>query len=104
MCEVLRAFLGVGSVVSSPRHKPHHDDEVCYTVQRTRDLAEVIVPFMDAHLPASYKRTQYEAWRAAVVDQWRARGANRSCTVDGCDEPRRAMGLCRAHYYVAYDR
>ena len=27
----------------------------------------VVVPFMDEHLPASYKRTQYEAWRAELV-------------------------------------
>src|SRR5262245_9938993 len=45
----------------------HYDDEVQFTVQATRELVEVVVPFMDAHLPESYKREQYLEWRGAAI-------------------------------------
>ena len=38
-----------------------------FIVRRMRDLVEVIVPFMDEHLPPSYKRDQYEVWRTALL-------------------------------------
>jgi hypothetical protein len=34
---------------------------------------EVVVPFMDEHLPPSHKRGQYLAWRAELVDYWEHR-------------------------------
>lgn len=102
MCETLHTFFGVGNVTVSPRRKEHYDDEVTFAVRSIRDLAEVIVPFMDEHLPASYKRTQYEAWRSRLFDYWEHRAKRvRPCSVDGCDTPRRAHGLCRHHLYVA---
>ena len=99
----MRDGLGVGRLVWSPRRQPHYDDEVTFVVRRLRDLVEVVVPFMDEHLPASYKREQYLSWRAALLDHWE-HGARRprSCTQPGCDEPRRARGLCRRHYYAVY--
>ncbi|HSH61406.1 MAG TPA: hypothetical protein VK988_17540 [Acidimicrobiales bacterium] len=85
-CSLLKSFLGVGFVVRSPRRKPHYDDEVAFQVRRSKALLTVIVPFMDEHLPPSYKRVQYEAWRAELVAYWdkRARrepppGQARSC-------------------------
>ncbi len=69
------------------------------------DLIEVVVPFMDEHLLSSHKRTQYLAWRADLLDYWEHKAKRRRpCTVDGCDEPRRARGLCRRHYYQRYRR
>jgi hypothetical protein len=38
-----------------------------------RDLVGIVAPFMDAHLPASYKRSQYLAWRAELLDAWEHR-------------------------------
>ena len=70
MCEALRDTRGVGRLVRSARRRPHYDDEVTFVVRRLRDLVEVIVPFMDEHLPPSHKRTQYLAWREALVDYW----------------------------------
>jgi hypothetical protein len=98
--EMLRDFLGVGYVRRLPRRKAHYDDEARWTVRRLRDLVGVIVPFMDEHLPESHKRVQYLAWRAALLDHWELRARRRRvCTVDGCDTPRRAHGLCRRHLY-----
>jgi hypothetical protein len=67
MCDLLRLVLGVGRVRRYPRRKPHYDDEVVYAVRAFRDLIDVVVPFMDEHLPPSYKRTQYEAWREELL-------------------------------------
>jgi hypothetical protein len=67
MCELLRAFLGVGRVRWYPRRKAHYDDEVVYSVRAFRDLIDVVVPFMDEHLPPSHKRVQYEAWRTELL-------------------------------------
>jgi len=69
-CDQLLRFFDVGMVSRSPRRRQHYDDEVSYQVQALAELVEVIVPFMDAHLPASHKRTQYLAWRAALLDYW----------------------------------
>jgi hypothetical protein len=59
----LRATLGVGHVRAYRRRQAHFDDEVVFVVRKLRDLVEVIVPFMDEHLPPSHMRDQYLAWR-----------------------------------------
>ncbi|HEX6418943.1 MAG TPA: hypothetical protein VFZ77_10620 [Acidimicrobiales bacterium] len=47
----------------------------------------------------------YLAWRAELLAYWSTRARrSRPCTVEGCDRPRRARGLCRRHYYAAYGR
>jgi hypothetical protein len=68
MCELLRAFLGVGSVRTYPKRKPEHDDEVVFAVTSRAALREVVVPFIDEHLRPCYKRRQYEDWRRALLD------------------------------------
>jgi hypothetical protein len=104
-CETLAAWFGSGRLQRSPRRQPHYDDEVTFRVNRLTDLVEVIVPFMDEHLPPSYKRRQYEDWRAALLDYWEHRAKRqRTCTVDDCNMPRRARGLCRHHYFTTYRR
>jgi hypothetical protein len=65
--ELLRSFLGVGRIRTYPRRKPHYDDEVVFAVRAFGDLVEVIVPFMDAHLPPSHKREQYRAWKMELL-------------------------------------
>ena len=103
--DTLRAFFGVGHTYWYPRRKPHYDDEVVFTVQSLRELVEVIVPFMDEHLPPCHKRTQYEVWRADLVDYWEHHAKRkRSCIIDGCERVRRAKGLCRQHYFDAVGR
>ena len=72
-------------------------------MRRLRELVEVIVPFMDEHLPPSYKRDQYEVWRGALLDYWEHDARRRRpCTVVGCTVLQRAKGLCRRHYYEAF--
>jgi len=62
----------------------------------------VTIPFMDAHLPASNKREQYLVWRDRLLEYWEHDAKRvRPCTVDDCDAPRRAHGLCRHHLYAA---
>ena len=53
-----------------------------------RELVEVVVPFMDAHLPPSHKRTQYLEWRARLLDHWEHRARGGPCSVTGCGESR----------------
>jgi hypothetical protein len=100
-CEMLHAFLGVGNITFSPRRKPHYDDEITFAIQSMRDHLAVTIPFMDAHLPESYKRQQYLEWRAALLDYWEhSAKRQRPCTVDGCEQARRAHGLCRHHLWT----
>lgn len=104
-CEALRDFFGVGSIVRAVRRKPHYDDEVRFQVRSVPELVDVVVPFMDEHLPPSHKRTQYEPWRAALVAHWdETFRRRRRCTAAACPEPQRAKGLCRRHYYEAFGR
>jgi hypothetical protein len=103
MCESIRAFLGRGSIHRSPRRRPHYDDEVSFSIGSLPDHLDVVIPFMDAHLPPSYKRTQYLAWKGRLLDYWEHRAKRvRPCKVDGCDEPRRAHGVCRKHLYAHF--
>ena len=76
-CTLLQEFFAVGHIVSSPRRQPHFDDEVTFQVRKLADLVGVIVAFMDEHLPSSYKRVQYRAWRVEVLEAWRLRWARR---------------------------
>ncbi len=100
MCEAMSAFFGVGTIVRSARRKAHYDDEIQYRVTAQRALLDAIVPFMDQHLPPSHKREQYLAWRADFLDYWEHEAKRvRPCTIDGCERPRRAHGLCRHHLY-----
>jgi len=99
-CEQLRSFFGVGHVTRSARRKPHYDDEVTFSIQSMRDHLAVTIPFMDAHLPESHKRAQYLAWKAELLAYWdRSAKRRRPCTIDGCERPRRAHGLCRQHLW-----
>ena len=104
-CELFRTWLGVGTITVAPRRAEHYDDEATYAVQAVPELVEVVVPFLDEHLPPSYKREQYLVWRSELMTYWDERARRRRpCTVAGCDEPRRARGLCRRHYYAAHGR
>ncbi len=103
VCLALREHLGVGHITYAPRRQAHYDDEVCFAVRSLPELVGVIVPFMDEHLPPSYKRIQYEAWRTRLLEYWEHDAKRiRTCTIEGCDRPRRAKRLCRAHYYAAF--
>ena len=99
-CEGYRRFLRCGSICDSPRRRAHYDDESAFAVQSIAENLTATIPFMDAHLPPSYKRTQYLEWRAKLLDYWEHKAKRvRPCTVEGCDTPRRAHGLCRHHLY-----
>ena len=69
-CDLLHDFFGCGTIHHYPRRKAHYDDEVRFQVRKLRDLIERVVPFMDEHLPASYKREQYLVWRTQLLDYW----------------------------------
>lgn len=104
-CEVLRDFFGCGTLHRFERRKVHYDDEVRFQVRKLADLVEIVVPFMDEHLLPSYKRDQYEAWRAELLEYWEHDARRRRpCTVEDCDLPQRAKDLCRHHYDEVYNR
>ncbi|MFO7590666.1 MAG: LAGLIDADG family homing endonuclease [Acidimicrobiia bacterium] len=101
MCHTLQEFLGCGRIHTFPRRAAHYDDEVQFVVTSIRDHIERVVPFMDAHLPPSHKRAQFEAWRDDLVVHWETRARRRRrCTIPGCEERQRAHGLCRHHLWV----
>jgi hypothetical protein len=77
MCIAFARILDCGTVHRYPRRRPHYDDEVVFVVQSHRDLVDVVVRFMDAHLPPSYKRSQYVVWRAELLDYWEHRSRSR---------------------------
>jgi hypothetical protein len=105
MCETLRDYFGVGHVYWHRRRKPHYDDEVKFQVRKFSDLVAVVVPFMDEHLPPSYKREQYETWRAELFDYWDNSAKRvRPCSVEGCERPRKAYGVCRYHMYRLFKK
>lgn len=102
-CALMRSQFGIGHVSAYRRRQEHFDDEICFQVRRLKHLVEVIVPFMDEHLPPSHKREQYLAWRAELLDYWENHARRRRCcTVEGCDAPQRAKGVCRRHYYERF--
>lgn len=102
MCELMQRFFGCGRLQPFPRRKPHYDDEIAFTVAAFKDHVEVTVPFMDAHLPVSYKREQYLRWRAQLMEYWEHDAKRvRPCIVEGCSAPRRAHQLCRRHLFAA---
>jgi hypothetical protein len=104
-CHSLRDLLGVGCVHMYKRRKPHYDDEVCYSVRALKDLVGVVVPFMDDHLPPSYKRLQFEHWKASLLSYWEQDASRlRCCSLHGCEATQRARGLCRRHYYEAFGK
>lgn len=105
MCELAGQVLGVGRTYAYPRRKDHYRDECCFAVQATRELVEVVVPFMDEYLPPSNKRSQYIVWRQELLHYWE-HDANRGrpCSEPGCDELRRARGYCRRHYFAHFPR
>jgi hypothetical protein len=69
-------YFGCGHVYRSPRRQAHYDDEITFAILGTRDHLAVTLPFMDEHLPPSYKRQQYTAWRRALLAHCQ-RGAGR---------------------------
>jgi hypothetical protein len=73
-------FFGIGRVYRYSRRRPLHDDVVIFTVQSKRELVEVVVPFMDLHLPPSHKRTQYESWRTTLLANYSPAAAGSSAT------------------------
>ena len=97
ICDVFAATFSVGHITRSARRKAHYDDEVQFSVQSVRELVEVVVPFMDAHLPPSYKRTQYLEWRSRLFDHWEHRARGGPCSVTGCGNPSVGNGRCGPH-------
>lgn len=98
-CNLLQAYFGCGTVHAYARRAPTFDDEVRFQVRRFADLRNVIVPFMDEHLPPSRKRDQFDAWRHELLaDATRRSTPPRVCRVEGCGRPHRAKGLCSTHY------
>jgi hypothetical protein len=101
MCELMHEMFGVGHLVRSSRRKAHYDDEVQFYVASTPELVNTVVPFMDVHLPDSHKREQYTKWRAATLEYWEhAFRRRKRCSVDGCEVPAKAYGLCRRHLWA----
>jgi len=76
--ELLRDVLGVGRIRLYQRRREHHDDAVVFAVRAFADLLDVVVPFMDEHLPHSYKREQYLRWRAELLTYDRIRRQRRN--------------------------
>lgn len=105
MCNLAAELIGGGHIYRYRRRRPHFQDEAVFVVQSICELVEHVVPFMDAYLPKSKKRRQYEQWKRQLLAYWNKDASRRRCcTSVGCSRPRRAKRLCRAHYYDRYRR
>jgi hypothetical protein len=81
LCWELQRFFGVGRVDRHPPRRTGHDGTAIFTVQRRRDLLEVIVPFFDGWLPPSRKQAQFRAWRASLADRYSPDASGRSAAI-----------------------
>ena len=104
-CQLLLELFRVGTITETTRRQAHHDDVVSWQVQALPQLVDVVVPFMDHHLPPCHKREQYIIWRTLLLQYWE-HGARRvhPCSVDGCTASSRCKRLCRHHDYLAFGR
>lgn len=105
LCQGLRSAFGVGTVRVGPPRRPGGRRVAVFQVRRLGDLAEVVVPALDAWLPRCHKRSQFDRWRDVLLARWRS-GTRRPrvCTLEGCEQRHRARGLCRRHYYEQFRR
>jgi hypothetical protein len=104
MLEALRAVLGRGCITDQRAARAHWQPTCNFRIASITGHLSATVPWADAHLATSYKRRQYEAWRAELVayaaTHPRKPGRSR-CSTPGCTEFVRGRGLCRRHYYRA---
>lgn len=99
---LIQRFMKVGRIEKFARRRAHYDDVIRYVLPSLGDQVRVVIPFMDEHLPPSYKRQQYLAWREELVEYWEHQAKRvRPCTVEACETPRRAHGMCRKHLHEA---
>jgi hypothetical protein len=104
--EALREFIGFGSIGDAPARHANWAPISCLRINSRRAHHLGTIPFAEAFLLPSHKRTQFEAWREAFLANERLhpsrRGKGRSiCSVPDCPDPVRGRGLCRRHYYRA---
>lgn len=74
----IKDCMGVGRISLHKQKNPDHQALVMYSVARRRDLATVIIPFMDRYLTLlpCHKSTQYSEWRAKFFAERPRRGWN----------------------------
>lgn len=104
MLELLRAFLGSGSVYDSPPQRSGWQPTTTFTIGSIPAHRRATIPFATVFLLPSEKRAQFEAWRQALEVHDAARPSRfgkgpSPCSEPGCDRPVRGRGLCRRHYY-----
>ena len=104
LLEMLRDFIGVGSISDSPAPREGWQPTSTFCVNSILAHHAATIPFAEQFLLPSAKRRQFELWRFALhayelehPTKW---GRGRSiCRESGCDKPVRGQGLCRSHYY-----
>lgn len=104
MLELLRSFLGYGSIASRKVINPKWQPQVVYTVKSLIAHEMATIPFADEFLLPSSKRDQFYKWKEsmkAYVDAHPPRRGRSTCKVEGCEKLVRGRGLCRSHYYQA---
>jgi hypothetical protein len=104
--QVLRDFLGFGSINDVPAVK-HHWQPLSYFVINSRRAHHLAtIPFALTFLLPSAKRDQFLQWKSAL-DRYEKDHPSRygegpsTCSVLGCEKPVRGRKLCRSHYYQA---
>jgi len=102
----LRMCLGFGSIHRQPPRRQHWQPTSRLAVNSLRAHEAATIPFCERYLPATAKRSQFEAWRDALRAHDAAHphrfGKGPSlCAEPDCGQPVRGRGLCRKHYYRA---
>ena len=104
LLEVLRAFLGFGSIRDGGPGQKGMLPVSTFVVNSLRAHHQATIPFAERFLLPCAKRDQFERWRDAMSEyeavhpsRW---GKGRSvCSRPGCDKAVRGRGVCRSHYY-----
>jgi hypothetical protein len=97
LLEALRSFLGYGSIPHHERGRAHWQPTSTLRIHSIWAHGKATIPFAEEFLLPCGKRRQYVEWRDRLIAYDKKRV--RPCTVEGCDKPRRAHGLCRQHLY-----
>jgi hypothetical protein len=104
LLEVVRRFLGVGSIQERPPRNDKWLPESVFKINSHHAHRLATIPFAERFLLPSAKRRQFERWREEfeayeLLHPSRFGKGPSKCSQPDCEKPVRGQGVCRSHYY-----